>query len=117
MNLFQNIFPNKKITHLAIITNTNKESIYNNLIEDDYKIIKNAFISTDKELDSLNFNSRNSGTTCVIIIHIGNHLICANVGDSRAIVAFDEQNDQDLKFLRAIPLSVDFKPDLPEENK
>ena len=28
---------------------TNKESIYNKLIEDDYKIIKEAFISTDKK--------------------------------------------------------------------
>ena len=110
--------PNKIITHPEIKNNTNKESIYNKLIEDDYKIIKEAFMSTDKELDSLkfNFSSLNSGTTCNIIIHIGNHLICANVGDSRSLVVFDEQNDKDLNFLRAIPLSIDHKPELPEEN-
>ena len=108
--------PNKIITHKEIKNNTNKESIYNKLIEDDYKIIKEAFISTDKELDSLEISSLNSGTTCNIIIHIGNHLICANVGDSRSLVVFDEQNDNDLNFLRAIPLSIDYKPELPEEN-
>ena len=108
--------PNKIITHSEIKNNSKAESIYNKLIQDDYKIIKEAFMSTDKELSSMQFNCNFSGTTCVIIIHIGNHLICANVGDSRAIVVFDEQNDSNLNFLRAIPLSIDSKPDLPEEN-
>ena len=106
--------PNKIITHPEIKNNTIIESIYNKLIEDDYKIIKEAFMLTDKELDS--FSSLNSGTTCNIIIHIGNHLICANVGDSRSIVVFDEQNDKDLNFLKVIPLSIDHKPELPEES-
>ena len=57
-----------------------------------------------------------SGMTCVIIIYIRNYLICANIDDSRVVVVFDEQNDSNLNFLRAIPLSIDTKPDLPEEN-
>ena len=27
-----------------------------------------------------------SGTTCCLIIHIGTHIICANIGDSRALL-------------------------------
>ena len=107
--------PNQIINNHSIRTNTNPGMIYNILKQNNYQIIKQAFLLADNKLKTCNFNARESGTTCVLIIHIGNHLICANVGDSRAIVAFNQINDPDLQFLRAIPLSIDYKPELPEE--
>ena len=50
-----------------------------------------------------------SGTTCVMVMQVGERLICANVGDSRAIMV--KENNQ------IIPLSIDQKPDDPEETK
>ena len=94
---------------------TNPESIYYILRQNNYQIIKQAFIATDNKLQTQKFDSKESGSTCVLIIHIGNHIICANVGDSRAIAVFDEQNDRNLNYLKCSPLSIDYKPDLPEE--
>ena len=91
------------------------EEIYFKLKENNYNIIKQAFILIDNQLKSQNFDVKESGSTCVLVAQIGNHLICANVGDSRAIVVFDENNDKNLNQLKAIPLSIDFKPDMPEE--
>ena len=107
--------PNKIINNPEIQMNSNIESIYNILIRNDYQIIKQAYISTDNQLKFSNFDCKESGTTCCLVIHIGTHLICANVGDSRAIVVYDEQNDNNLNFLNVIPLSIDYKPELPEE--
>jgi len=91
------------------------EEIYFKLKENNYQIIKQAFILIDNQLKSQNFDSKESGSTCVLVVQIGNHLICANVGDSRAIAVFDENNDKNLNQLKAIPLSIDYKPDMPEE--
>ena len=107
--------PNYIINNPEISMNSNTESIYNKLKENNYKIIKQAFIMSDKQLKQVNFDAEESGTTCVLVIHIGKHLICANVGDSRALVAYDERNDPNLRYLRAFPLSVDYKPEIPEE--
>ena len=63
-------------------------------------------------------DSKSSGTTCVLVIHVGEHIICANVGDSRAILIFDEENDdKNLHFAKIFPLSFDSKPDNPEERE
>jgi len=91
------------------------EEIYFKLKENNYQIIKQAFILNDNQLKSQNFDAKESGSTCVLVVQIGNHLICANVGDSRAIAVFDENNDKNLNQLKAIPLSIDYKPDMPEE--
>ena len=107
--------PNFIINNPAIRGDLNPESIYNKLRHNNYQIIKQAFLVADNQLKKVTFDAKESGTTCVLVIHIGNHLVCSNVGDSRAIVAFDENNDLDLKYLRAIPLSIDYKPELPEE--
>ena len=109
------ILPNYLLNNNEIKGNTNVESIYNILRRNNYQLIKYAFLSIDNNLKTQNFDSKESGTTCVLIIHIGNHLICANVGDSRAIVGIDERNDPNLNFIRVFPLSIDYKPELPEE--
>lgn len=89
---------------------TTKE-IYQILIENHYEKIKSAFISAEKAL--LNYSNEidgnYSGTTCVLVFQIGNKIICANVGDSRAIMMKERKT--------IIPLSTDHKPELEEEKK
>ena len=109
--------PNQLTNNLEIRLDKNTESIYNKLKANNYELIKEAFISTDTGLESYNIDADVSGTTCILIIHIGNHLISANVGDSRAIVVFDEENDPNLNFLKVIPLSIDSKPESPDEKE
>ena len=48
-----------------------------------------------------------------MVFQIGEKLICANIGDSRAIIVKgNSSNELDIK-----PLSIDQKPDDPEETK
>ena len=102
------------MNHPEIKMTKNLDFIYNTLKKNNYLIIKKAFISANN-LAIQNFDAKISGTTCVLIILIGKHLICANVGDSRAVISYDEQNDNNLNFLQILPLSIDYKPEVPEE--
>ena len=90
------------------------ELIYQKLSSNNFQIIKNIFEYTDIKLQDQEIESRNSGTTCVIVIQIGRHIICANVGDSRAILVYDKNKDHNYQIL---PLSIDCKPDLKEERE
>ena len=103
------------INHQEIKNLSTLESIYLKLKENNYYIIKQSFISVDQQLKSQNYDSKDSGTTCVLIVQIGNHIICANVGDSRAIVVLDENNDKNINQFKVVPLSIDYKPEIPEE--
>ena len=91
------------------------ESIYLKLKENNYQIIKQSFTLIDRQLESQNFESKGSGTTCVLVIQIGRNVICANVGDSRAVVVFDDDTDNNLSQLEVTPLSIDYKLEIPEE--
>ena len=51
------------------------------------------------------------------MIELGEHIICANTGDSRAILVFDEKNDNNLEFAKVFPLSFDTKPENPGEKQ
>jgi serine/threonine protein phosphatase PrpC len=96
----------------------NPEKIYEKLKENNCQIITNAFLSCDEELKKVDFDVLSSGSTCVIIIHIGTHIICANVGDSRGIIVYnddDENNDPELNDLEVAQLSMDYKPELLDE--
>ena len=112
-----NFLPNQIINNFEIKICKDPESIYNKLKEYDYQIIKQAYISTDNHLKSYNLDGKESGTTCNLLIHVGDHLICSNVGDSKAIVVYDEENDPNLNFLSVIPLSNDHKPEFYEEKE
>ena len=105
------------INHPEIKSVFESELIYKKLKENNCKIITQAFIETDKQLNSMEFDTSESGSTCCLIIHIGKHIICANTGDSRALVAYNLSSDNNSKnmFLNALQLSVDYKPELPEE--
>lgn len=56
----------------------------------------------------------NSGSTCVSVVIVGNKVYCANVGDSRAIL-ISESNDEPGFTCKA--LSRDHKPDDEREAK
>ena len=112
--------PSQLINNPEIKSLSDCEEIYNKFKENNCKIITQAFLDADKQLENVDFNTLESGTTCCLIIHIGKHIMCANSGDSRALVVFDDlvnnnNNSQNLDYLRAVPLSIDYKPDLPEE--
>ena len=49
-----------------------------------------------------------SGSTIILTFISNNVIICANYGDSRAILITEKES-------RIIPLSKDHKPELPEE--
>ena len=110
--------PSQIINHKDIINLSNPEEIYKKLKENSSKIITQAFIKADKQLKSMEFDISESGCTCCLIIHIGKHIICANTGDSRAILVYDQTNEinsKNLDYLGIVPLSIDYKPELPEE--
>ena len=110
---------------LSKLTSFFKENKYNSLNEiyellkkDNFAIIKNIYQQTDKELYHQNFNSNFSGSTCIIVFQVGDKLICANVGDSRAILINSyKKDDQKLTSPKIYELSHDQKPELPEEKK
>ena len=107
--------PSHIINNPEIKTLTDPEKIYNKLKENKCRIITESFIEADNKLKNVNFNAMESGSTCTLVIHIGSHIICANVGDSRAIVVFDEKGHNNVDNYKERPLSIDYKPELPEE--
>nr|XP_043628824.1 probable protein phosphatase 2C 34 [Erigeron canadensis] len=54
-----------------------------------------------------------SGTAAIAIIREGDLIVLANVGDSRAVLGTTSDDDS----LVAVQLTVDFKPNLPEETE
>ena len=106
--------PNLIINNPEIKNIRETELIYKILKKNNYQIITKAYFDCDIALQKVNFDSKESGCTCNLIINIGNHIICANTGDSRAIVVFDESKDW-VNNYKCIPLSIDFKPEMPEE--
>ena len=93
------------------------DKIYKAIKKSNYEILMNIFLDSDKKLGKQKFDVNFSGTTCVLVIQIGTKLICANVGDSRAILVYDKSNGDILKNSEIFELSHDFKPDLPDEKK
>ena len=108
--------PSQIINNEEIKELKDPELIYQKLKENNCQIITECFLSCDEQLKKENFDAYSSGTTCNLIIHVGQHILCANVGDSRSLVAYDDNNeDQELKYLEQAQLSIDYKPDIEEE--
>ena len=102
----------KKFTNLTKDF-TDVEAIYNFLKKSDYQKIINIFLETDTEIiTKTKFDVSLSGSTCVFVIQLGEHIICANIGDSRAILIYEENGQN-----KIFELSRDSKPDVPEEKK
>ena len=87
------------------------ELIKNKLTKNNFKKIKDFYISLDEGLTAkeILFDSNFSGSTCILLFQIGNYLISSNVGDSRAIM-IKENNE-------IIELSLDQKPENENEKK
>ena len=103
--------------HPSIKKQDEPKQIYHKLKENSYKIIANIFLDADVQIQKEKFDVNRSGTTCVIVIQLEEHIICANTGDSRAIMVYDQNNDDNLVNSKVFPLSYDCKPDLPNELK
>ena len=90
-------------------SSSSEDQIFNRLKKNDYEILKRVFRHAERDLEKNGEIDANfSGTTCVMVFQVGERIICANVGDSRAIM---------VKGDKVIPLSFDQKPDDPEESK
>lgn len=73
--------------------------------------LKTAFVMTNTALLVTQIQYMTSGCTCVAVYAKGNTLYCANAGDSRAVMAYTDEEGN----IRAKDLSKDHKPDDPEE--
>ena len=103
-------------SHSSMIFHKNIEEIYNALIKSNYQLIKDIFSQIDICLSlQKDFDTEKSGCTCILILQIGSKIICANIGDSRAILVYS--NSQNLFNTKTFPLSLDSKPNLPSELK
>lgn len=82
-----------------------QKNIHNN----DYKkALIDTFLGLDKSLKN-QYYAASIGTTACVVLITPDAFYCANAGDSRAVLC------QTVK--RAVPLSEDHKPDLPEETR
>ena len=107
-----------RIKHHSLLRNldTAKE-VYDKIKSNDFQIITNIFLDADFQIKKQKFNVEMSGTTAVIVIQLDEHLICANTGDSRAILIYGEPNKNKLVNTKIFRLSYDAKPDNPAEKK
>ena len=83
------------------------EEIYNRLTYNNYKIIRNIYIQIDNILKKKDYDSDFSGSTSCSLFIIGKHIICSNLGDSRAILI---KNSNEI-----VNLSNDHKPNNKKE--
>ena len=72
-------------------SNVKESMVYDRLKENDYEFVKTSFIRCERELTRAKFEVNFSGTTCVIVLMIGNRLIVGNAGDSRAMMAVNKK--------------------------
>ena len=90
-------------------SNSSEDQIFYRLKKNDHDVLKRAFRHAERDIEkNSDIDANFSGTTCVMVFQVGNRILCGNVGDSRAII---------VKGDKAIPLSIDQKPDDPEESK
>ena len=108
---------NRIKNHSLLKNLDNPKDIYNKLKSNKFQIITNIFLDADIQIRKQKFNVEMSGTTAVLVIELDEHIICANTGDSRAILVYDDSKDKSLSNTKIFNLSIDAKPDLPNEKK
>ena len=92
---------------------TTAEEIYIEFKNSKFNYIIELYNQVDTELATQDiFDYNLSGTTCNIVFQFNTHLVCANTGDSRGILIYDNGDNLNQGIF---PLSIDHKPDLPEE--
>ena len=108
----------QRIKNHPLIKNLQTPSeIYKHLTANGYQIIARIFIDADTQIAKEKFNVEMSGTTCVLVIQLGEKLICANAGDSRAILVYEDKKSFNLSDTKVYMLSYDCKPEIPIEKK
>ena len=112
---------NKIVQHPQIKSLKNLEYIYSQFIKDNYKIIREIFFELDNELlnNEKLIDINLSGSTCILLIQIGDNIISANIGDSKAILVYEDINvsncaDEYNKY-KSIKLSRDCTPYIETE--
>ncbi|KAJ0912827.1 putative protein-serine/threonine phosphatase [Helianthus annuus] len=105
----------------ALLCNWQEMLVQCSLDQDDkeldrFNLWHDSFIKTcvdiDHDLEKCHkIDSVYSGTTALTAIRQGDHLVVANIGDSRAVLATTTENG----CLVPVQLTVDFKPNLPQE--
>ena len=108
---------NRIKNHNLIKDLKNPKDIYYKLKANGYEIIANIFTDADIQITKQKFNCEMSGTTCIIVIQLEEHIISANTGDSRGIMIFDDSNSNNLSNTKIYPLSYDCKPENPMEKQ
>lgn len=73
-----------------------------------------TFHITEFEMNNQKFDTKLSGTTCVIVLFDRNTIFCANSGDSRAVLFSHLKKKNEMQIT---PLSIDHKPCMPLETK
>lgn len=83
------------------LADTKIETIYQKLKENNYEIIRNAFFLAEDEISLAKFDSQFSGSTSVMVFVVGSKILCANAGDSRAIMITEnnKKKNNSSKFL------------------
>lgn len=88
-----NFSPEKKLKNshnfnftFSQLKDTKSETIYNKLKENNYEIIRNSFFLAEDEVSLAKYDAQLSGSTCILVFCIANRIMCANAGDSRAIL-------------------------------
>ena len=91
------IFQNKNLNNSYKSTHNDssisESDIYLKLIENNYSFIRKAFKLAEEELVKSKIEADLSGSTCVVVIVLGSKIICANVGDSRAIMVNENRKN------------------------
>ena len=97
-----------------LVSNAIKDYLNNNANTNSFSSndkIRTLFNNLNNSINtSLSFKAMDSGSTCVLTFINDEKIICANCGDSRAILISENEN-------KIIPLSRDHKPELPDEKK
>ncbi|XAR68756.1 Phosphoprotein phosphatase [Bertholletia excelsa] len=76
-------------------------------------LVKSYHEMDDDLLEHPTLEAYCSGTTTVAVLKKGEHLVVANLGDSRAVLGTRDEKDQ----LIPVQLTVDLKPNLPREEE
>lgn len=87
-----------------------EDLIYEKIKERNYAMLKNSFSLAESSISMSKYEVNFSGSTCIMLFLVDNKLICANAGDSRAILVSQKGNTDLIS-----PLSRDHKPELKDE--
>jgi serine/threonine protein phosphatase PrpC len=112
-NIISTFYSNKKNLNIDNLNDSQLDDklIHKSLNASDYSLIKSSYKKAEKDLTFAKFDCNLSGCTALTIFLIDDILICANAGDSRAILVVEKDG------IHIVPLSRDHKPNLEDERR